>query len=311
MTTTSLRNWWLTEFKLFTSNWKSFDLYLSLLKPKKKKKTLFLLHFRQTFEWKQFLMKANLSQKALKSAPTDNHFTGELIVDWIQVVYLKLKEIWPLFSITKGKKTSPLFFHFPSAKANLSANSDRSDNDDEGSANEEKNDEGPTNLQLGVGQWFANENWAYKIELMHEVDTLCHRFSHIWLGKSVIVVFVTIATEVAVVVPSMAEKTELFNYYIVMLWKSLLHLENIPYGSVPWKAALLYFVYISHFYQTFSSFLLPLKDYIIFPGISMNPGNDPNHFLHSWECKNQGKTQSLVSKVHHGCYLWITNNTQG
>ena len=52
---------------------------------------------------------------------------------------------------------------------------------------------------------------------MHEVDTLCHRFSHIWLGKSVIVVFVTIATEVAAVVPSMAEKTELFNYYIMML----------------------------------------------------------------------------------------------
>ena len=42
-------------------------------------------------------MKANLSQKALKLASNDNYFTEELVVNWIQVVYFKLKEIWPLF----------------------------------------------------------------------------------------------------------------------------------------------------------------------------------------------------------------------
>ena len=38
------------EFKLFISNWKRFDLYLPLLKPKNWAR--FLFPFRQTFEWK-------------------------------------------------------------------------------------------------------------------------------------------------------------------------------------------------------------------------------------------------------------------
>ena len=61
-------------------------------------------------------MKANLSQKVLKLASNDNYFTEELKVNWIQVVYFKLKEIWSLFSTAKDKKG--LFFYFPSAKAN-------------------------------------------------------------------------------------------------------------------------------------------------------------------------------------------------
>ena len=49
-------------------------------------------------------MKANLSQKVLMLASNDNYFTEELIVNWIQVVYFILKEIWPLLSISKAKK---------------------------------------------------------------------------------------------------------------------------------------------------------------------------------------------------------------
>ena len=53
------------EFKLLTSNWKRFDLYFPLLKPKNRAR--FLLPFRQT-KWKYESMKPNLSQKALKLA---------------------------------------------------------------------------------------------------------------------------------------------------------------------------------------------------------------------------------------------------
>ena len=42
--------------------------------------------------------------------------TGRYLMNWIQVVYFKLKEIWPLFSPAEAKKPSS-FFYFPSAKA--------------------------------------------------------------------------------------------------------------------------------------------------------------------------------------------------
>ena len=63
-------------------------------KKKKKKRVRFLLPIRQS-KWKHESMKANLSQKALKLGPNDSYFTEELIVKWIQVVFFKLKEIFP------------------------------------------------------------------------------------------------------------------------------------------------------------------------------------------------------------------------
>ena len=51
----------------------------------------------------------------LKLSPKENYFTEELVGIlwiWIQVVYFKLKEIWPLFSIAKAKKTGSFFFFF-------------------------------------------------------------------------------------------------------------------------------------------------------------------------------------------------------
>ena len=142
---------YLCLFKLFIWNWKRFDLYFPLLRPKKgfiffewrqilvkicpwsylpmmilhwrtvrylmnwiqvvyfklneiwplfstatdkKKQARFLHPFRQS-KWKHESMKANLSQKALKLGPNDNYFTEVLIVNWIQVVYFKLKGIFP------------------------------------------------------------------------------------------------------------------------------------------------------------------------------------------------------------------------
>ena len=57
------------EFKLFISNWKRFDLYFPLLKPKKR--AGFFFFWMKAFEW-------NLGQKALKLASNDNYFTEEL-----------------------------------------------------------------------------------------------------------------------------------------------------------------------------------------------------------------------------------------
>ena len=74
---------------------------------KKKRARFFFFFF---FEWK--LLNANLSQKALKLASNDNllHWgTGRYLMNWIQVVYFKLKEIWPLFSNAKAQKTSSFF----------------------------------------------------------------------------------------------------------------------------------------------------------------------------------------------------------
>ena len=76
-------------FKLFISNWKRFDRYFPLLKTKKR------AHFYFPSAKANESMKANLSQKALKLASNDNSFTEGLIVNWIQVVYFKLKEICP------------------------------------------------------------------------------------------------------------------------------------------------------------------------------------------------------------------------
>ena len=61
---------------------------------KDKKRARFFLPFRQS-KWKHESMKANLSQKTLTLGPNDKYFTEELIVNWIQVVYFKLKEIFP------------------------------------------------------------------------------------------------------------------------------------------------------------------------------------------------------------------------
>ena len=45
--------------------------------------------------------------------------TDRYLINWIQVVYFKLKEIWPLFSIAKAKKKALFFFWM---KVNLSQN---------------------------------------------------------------------------------------------------------------------------------------------------------------------------------------------
>ena len=95
---------------MLISFWKGFELYFPLLKTKKLAR--FLLPFHQS-KWKHESMKANLSQKVLKLASNDNYFTKELIVNWILVVYFKLKEIWPLFSTAKDKKTGSFFTSLP------------------------------------------------------------------------------------------------------------------------------------------------------------------------------------------------------
>ena len=91
------------EFKLFISNWKRFDCYFPMLKPKK----------MGPFFW----MKSNLSQNlALKLGPNDNTSLRNLnlnLMNWIQVVYFKLKDIWPLFSPAKAKKLSSFFTPLP------------------------------------------------------------------------------------------------------------------------------------------------------------------------------------------------------
>ena len=83
---------WGIEFKLFISNWKRFDLYFPLLKPKNQAR--FLLPFRQS-KWKHESMKANLSQKAMKLAPNDNYmsifvsFTSYIHKHYIQSYWKK------------------------------------------------------------------------------------------------------------------------------------------------------------------------------------------------------------------------------
>ena len=74
---------WGIEFKLFISNWKRFDLYFPLLKPKNQAR--FLLPFRQS-KWKHESMKANLSQKAMKLAPNDNYMS--IFVSFTSYIYI-------------------------------------------------------------------------------------------------------------------------------------------------------------------------------------------------------------------------------
>ena len=66
-----------TEFKLFSSNWKRFDFYFPLLKPKKKSSFFF---------W----MKANPGPNlALKLASNENYFTEKLVgVLWTELKLL-------------------------------------------------------------------------------------------------------------------------------------------------------------------------------------------------------------------------------
>ena len=100
----------LTEFKLFISFWKRFDLYFPLLKPKNRAR--FLLPFRQNMNvWKQISVKGH-----------EVHWgTVWYLMNWIKVVYFKLKEIWMLFSNAKAKKPSSFFTSLDERmKANLS-----------------------------------------------------------------------------------------------------------------------------------------------------------------------------------------------
>ena len=85
-----------TEFKFFYIKLKQI---WSLFAPAKAKKNGFIFFF---FFWMKAIPSPNL---ALKLAPNDNHFT-EYLMNWIQVVYFKLKQIWLLFSIAKAKKPS-------------------------------------------------------------------------------------------------------------------------------------------------------------------------------------------------------------
>ena len=90
------------EFKLFISNWKWFDCYFPLLKPKK---------------WACFLNEIKSQSKfGLEVGPNDNTSLRNLnlnLMNWIQVVYFKLKELWPLFSPAKAKKPSLFFTSLP------------------------------------------------------------------------------------------------------------------------------------------------------------------------------------------------------
>ena len=82
----------LTEFRLFISFWKRFDLYFPFLKPKK----------RALFFFFYFWMKSNLSQNlALKLASNENYFTEELLgILWIE---------FKLF-ISNWKRFDPYYF---------------------------------------------------------------------------------------------------------------------------------------------------------------------------------------------------------
>ena len=85
-----------TGFRLFLSNWNRFDLYFPLLKPKKP------LFFYESKSQSKFGLEVSSQWKLLHWGPS------RYLMNWIQVVYIKLKQIWPLFSIAKAKKE--LFF---------------------------------------------------------------------------------------------------------------------------------------------------------------------------------------------------------
>ena len=78
------------DFKLFISNWKRFDLYFSMLKPKKRARFFFL---NESF-WMKY------QSKGLEVKPWS--FQWQLR-NWMNDVCFKLIEIWPLFSLLKPK----------------------------------------------------------------------------------------------------------------------------------------------------------------------------------------------------------------
>ena len=90
----------LIEFKLFFFKLKEIWLFSN---AKATKTGLFFL----------VSMKVNLSQKAMKLGPNDNWGTGRYLMNWIQVVYFKLKEIWPQLSPAKAKKPGSFFTSLP------------------------------------------------------------------------------------------------------------------------------------------------------------------------------------------------------
>ena len=102
------------EFKFFTSSWKRFDLYFPLLKPKKG----FFFFLNEIKSQSKFGLEVSFQWKLLHWG------TVRYLMNGIQVVYFKLKEIWPLFSPAKAKKPSSFFTSLPpkyeSMKPNLS-----------------------------------------------------------------------------------------------------------------------------------------------------------------------------------------------
>ena len=108
-------HWELTSWPL---NWYLVSYFHILAEPSAKDKKRLVFYFLSP---KHESMKSNLSQKAMKLGLNDNWGTFRYLMNWIQVVYFKLKEIWPLFSTAKAKKLSSFFTSLDeSMKANLS-----------------------------------------------------------------------------------------------------------------------------------------------------------------------------------------------
>ena len=106
----TVRNSWI-EFKKFISNWKRFDLYFPLPKPK--------YWARFYFSWWKYQTKSQ--PKAMKLSPNDNRGTVRNSWNWIQEVYFKLKEIWPLFSLPKPKYWALFYFSWWKYETKISA----------------------------------------------------------------------------------------------------------------------------------------------------------------------------------------------
>ena len=97
-----------SEFKLFSSNWKRFNLYLPLLKPKN---TFFFFFF-----WMKAIPIPNL---ALKLAPNDNYFTEELVgILWTEFKLFSSnwKRFDPYFPLLKTKKRAHFLLPFRQSK---------------------------------------------------------------------------------------------------------------------------------------------------------------------------------------------------
>ena len=90
-----------TEFKLFISNWKRFDPYFSPLKTKKGLN----FYFPSAKTWKY--------ESKSQSKGHEVHWgTVRYLMNCIQVVYFKLKEIWLLFSNAKAKNRARFLLPF-------------------------------------------------------------------------------------------------------------------------------------------------------------------------------------------------------